>query len=196
MINLPGSKGHHHLKADKEDLEELVDTFYEAFSYHDFSHLKFILSPKRRVLLQNFLDNGDESILEGDNLYFYVLKFFKNKKENIIQMKDVSYHRMFRQTAMLLGFTTEKLLEIIETKSIFEFLLEKLTIGKPNYSLDFEDDHELKFLESITCRNKDVLCPRCKRCQKKTLKTSKIVQDESKLVMIDEEGNKTFSTIL
>ena len=78
MINLPGNKGHHYLKSDPRHFKILVNKFYEACVYHDFSELKWILSPDRRTKIKNFIDMRDESILKEDSLYHHVFLLFND----------------------------------------------------------------------------------------------------------------------
>ena len=196
MINLPGSKGHHYLLSEPRRFKEIVDRFYDACVYHDFSHLKWILSPDKRLIIQNFLDIGDQSILhvEDDDLYYHVFLFFHHGIEGMKgRIGQESFPYILQQTAMLLGYKTEEFVKITKEKSIHQFLMEKLMSSKPIYNTDSKHSHELLYLETKLCR-KPNLCTRCAICHELALKASKEVRNQSVSTGIETDGTKTYST--
>ena len=195
MINAEGSKGHHYLNAESKDLKELADGFYDACLYHGFSNLKTILSPDKRLVIQNFLDSGDQSILEEDVMYKNIFNFFHYGMETMKEhIGEESFPNILKQTVLLSGYKAEEFVEIIQLKSVYSFLLEKLRTSKPLYNANSDSGHELLYLDGILCR-KENTCVVCSRLQGIRKQTWKKIQRKCKTIKVDENNVSTYSTI-
>ena len=190
MINLPGSKGHHYLKSDPRHFKILVNKFYEACVYHDFSELKWILSPYRRTKIKKFIDMRDESILKEDSLYHYVFLLF-NDFEAVKKQADKTFNYLLRQTAMLLGYKTEEFMKILKEKSIYEFLMEKVQKSKPMYRCMENTGHEEFYLNEILCKVPN-LCNYCSEVHQLAKEKSQEIREGANIVEIDKDGTKTY----
>ena len=193
MVNIPGSQGHHKLMAHSKRFLELVNRFHKSVKYHDFSHLKLILSPHKRELIKKFLDTGDDSFLQKDEeIYCKVLNFFNHFKEKRREIGKTSFKVVLKQTAMLLGYEVEEFVtEILKKKTIQEFLIEKLEKSKPMYNCESDEGHEIFFLDSILCKPPN-MCNYCLSSLTLGREISSQIKRESSMVTVDDKGSFTY----